>query len=190
MHTSKLRYTLLSLLLCLAATPVLAHEHQDDVSEEELNAPVDAILWIHMFLQAAVWGFLFPVGMVLGLSRSRWHVPLQVRTETRLAIRIRSRQLTCWVPTEHGYRVNDRRVLPWTHARWSKISRVCPRDVCEHRHDIRRCAARPRDLPQASHSRKVDTTVCCCATWDHWESIPYYRLDPDVIWSDRVHGLL
>lgn len=79
-HMSKLRYILLSLLLCLVATPALAHEHQDDVSEEELNAPVDAILWIHMFLQAAVWGLLFPIGMVLGLSRSRWHVPLQVRS--------------------------------------------------------------------------------------------------------------
>ena len=84
MHTSKLRHTLLLLLACLAATPVLAHEHDDDVSEEELNAPVDAILWIHMFLQASVWGFLFPIGMVLGLSRSRWHVPLQVRTSIRV----------------------------------------------------------------------------------------------------------
>lgn len=80
MHTSRLRYTVPLLFLCLAATPTLAHEHDDDVSEEELNAPVDAILWIHMFLQAAVWGLLFPIGMVLGLSRSKWHVPLQVRT--------------------------------------------------------------------------------------------------------------
>ena len=79
---SQLRYTLTVLLLCLAATPTLAHEHDDDISEKDANAPVDAILWIHMFLQATVWGFLFPIGMVLGLSRSRWHVPLQVRTET------------------------------------------------------------------------------------------------------------
>jgi len=77
------RYTLLVLLLCLAATPALAHEHDDEASEEDLNAPVDAILWIHIFLQVTVWGFLFPIGMVLGLSRSRWHVPLQVRTETK-----------------------------------------------------------------------------------------------------------
>ena len=79
---SQLRYTLTVLLLCLAATPTLAHEHDDDISEKDANAPVDAILWIHMFLQATVWGFLFPIGMVLGLSRSRWHVPLQVCTET------------------------------------------------------------------------------------------------------------
>jgi len=55
-----------------------AHEHHDQLSEEQANAPVDAILWIHMTLQAGVWGILFPVGMILGLSRSRWHVPLQV----------------------------------------------------------------------------------------------------------------
>ena len=80
MHSSILRYILTALILCLAATPALAHEHHDEITEEEANAPVDAILWIHMFLQAVVWGFLFPTGMVLGLSRSRWHVPLQVRS--------------------------------------------------------------------------------------------------------------
>lgn len=56
----------------------LAHEHGEEISEEEANAPVDSILWLHMFAQAAVWGIIFPVGMVLGLSRSRYHVPLQV----------------------------------------------------------------------------------------------------------------
>ena len=89
MHTSQPRYALLFLLLCLAVTPALAHEHDEDISEEELNAPVDAVLWIHMFLQATVWGILFPTGMVLGLSRSRWHVPLQVRAEARIAIHVR-----------------------------------------------------------------------------------------------------
>ncbi|PFH47640.1 hypothetical protein AMATHDRAFT_77108 [Amanita thiersii Skay4041] len=52
---------------------VVGHE----VSEEDTKAPVDSILWIHIFPQAAVWGILFPIGMVLGLTRSRWHVPLQ-----------------------------------------------------------------------------------------------------------------
>ncbi|KIL69169.1 hypothetical protein M378DRAFT_190396 [Amanita muscaria Koide BX008] len=56
---------------------VFAHEHHEDLSAEALSAPVDSILWIHIFLQAAVWGVLFPIGMVLGLSRSRYHVPLQ-----------------------------------------------------------------------------------------------------------------
>ncbi|KAG2033832.1 hypothetical protein BDR03DRAFT_993933 [Suillus americanus] len=69
------------LLLPLVFTgivPVLAHEHHGaDLTEEQLHAPVDAILWIHIALQAIVWGFIFPVGMVLGLTRSRWHVPVQ-----------------------------------------------------------------------------------------------------------------
>lgn len=82
----QLQHILIVLLLCLVVTPTLAHEHDEDISDEDANAPVDAILWIHMFLQAVVWGLLFPIGMVLGLSRSRWHVPLQVRTETRATI--------------------------------------------------------------------------------------------------------
>ncbi|KAF8631965.1 hypothetical protein AX15_002101 [Amanita polypyramis BW_CC] len=66
-----------AVLLLARLSPVLAHAHHEQLSEEAENAPIDAILWIHMFLQAAVWGILFPIGMVLGLSRSRWHVPLQ-----------------------------------------------------------------------------------------------------------------
>jgi hypothetical protein len=53
-----------------------------------MGEPIDAILWIHvgtvgdllrsllrrlvtfqMILQIGVWGFLFPIGMVLGLSK-------------------------------------------------------------------------------------------------------------------------
>ncbi|KAI0741246.1 hypothetical protein C8Q80DRAFT_1193325 [Daedaleopsis nitida] len=68
----------LSLLFLLAASQAVhAHDHLDELTEEQLNAPVDNILWLHILLQIAVWGVLFPTGMVLGLSRSRWHVPLQ-----------------------------------------------------------------------------------------------------------------
>ncbi|EIM86922.1 uncharacterized protein STEHIDRAFT_57552 [Stereum hirsutum FP-91666 SS1] len=66
------------LLVLASALSAAAHDHHDELTEEEMNASVDAILWIHMFLQAAVWGILFPIGMVLGITRSRWHVPLQV----------------------------------------------------------------------------------------------------------------
>ena len=62
----------------------LAHSHSDVLTEEELNLPVDAILWIHIVLQATVWGVIFPIGMVLGITRSRWHIPLQVRTDIEL----------------------------------------------------------------------------------------------------------
>ncbi|KAJ7886002.1 hypothetical protein B0H13DRAFT_2044511 [Mycena leptocephala] len=66
-------------LIFLLASVDLArgHEHHDELTEAEANKPTDTILWIHIFLQAAVWGVLFPIGMVLGITRSRWHVPLQ-----------------------------------------------------------------------------------------------------------------
>ena len=80
MYASGFRRT----ILCLSLIQVsLAHSHSDSLTEEEANSPVDAILWIHIFLQAAVWGVIFPIGMVLGLSRSRWHVPLQVGRDIR-----------------------------------------------------------------------------------------------------------
>ena len=74
-----LAFRTLPVVLLACILPVAAHEHHNELTEEQMNAPVDAILWIHIFLQATVWGILFPIGMVLGLSRSRWHVPLQVR---------------------------------------------------------------------------------------------------------------
>ena len=78
-----IRHRLSAYLLALAISVVpvaYAHGHHADLTDEERNAPIDAILWIHMLLQCAVWGILFPLGMVLGMSRSRWHVPLQVRS--------------------------------------------------------------------------------------------------------------
>lgn len=78
---SQMAPTLSSLLalLFLLGSPVVAHKHHSALNEAA-NAPVDSILWIHIVVQTIVWGFLFPIGMVLGLSRSRWHVPLQVCT--------------------------------------------------------------------------------------------------------------
>ncbi|KAJ3551229.1 hypothetical protein NM688_g4825 [Phlebia brevispora] len=64
-------------LLLSLATPGAAHKHHSILDEDEANKPVDSILWIHIFLQIIVWGFLFPIGMVLGMARSKWHVPLQ-----------------------------------------------------------------------------------------------------------------
>ncbi|KAF8733459.1 hypothetical protein AX14_003822 [Amanita brunnescens Koide BX004] len=71
------RFLSTAVVLLASLSVVLAHTHHDEISEEEANAPIDSILWIHMFLQVTVWGILFPIGMVLGLAKSRWHVPLQ-----------------------------------------------------------------------------------------------------------------
>ncbi|KAF2263859.1 integral membrane protein-like protein [Lojkania enalia] len=67
---------------------VEAHEHHMDKIEEGhaiSDDPIDSILWIHILIQSLAWGILFPTGMVLGIIRSKWHVPVQ-STGTALAI--------------------------------------------------------------------------------------------------------
>ncbi|KAI1171917.1 hypothetical protein F4777DRAFT_593361 [Nemania sp. FL0916] len=69
------------LLLVAAVLPVaFAHEHDESYIQEGQAisaAPIDTTLWIHIFIQMAAWGLIFPLGMVLGMVKSRWHVPLQ-----------------------------------------------------------------------------------------------------------------
>ncbi|EJD54357.1 hypothetical protein AURDEDRAFT_79231 [Auricularia subglabra TFB-10046 SS5] len=57
-------------------TLAVAHDHHE-VSEADASAPIDNVLWAHIALQMALWGLLWPLGMVFGITRSRWHVPLQ-----------------------------------------------------------------------------------------------------------------
>ncbi|CAG8026744.1 unnamed protein product [Penicillium salamii] len=63
---------------CLAAT-ALAHGGHEAVPEGESISkdPIDGTLWTHMILMGLAFGIIFPTGMVLGIVRSRWHVPLQ-----------------------------------------------------------------------------------------------------------------
>ncbi|KAL8739323.1 MAG: hypothetical protein Q9181_000054 [Wetmoreana brouardii] len=59
---------------------VAAHEHHDDKIPEGESVspdPIDTTLWIHILIQILAFGLVFPTGMVLGIVRSRWHVPLQ-----------------------------------------------------------------------------------------------------------------
>lgn len=84
----KTRAAALTAVLLSAATTVNAHEHHMDKIEEGQvvsSDPIDSILWIHILIQAVAWGVLFPTGMVLGMIRSKWHVPVQV-TGSVLAI--------------------------------------------------------------------------------------------------------
>ena len=77
----------LSLPFLLLATKVFAHGGHDKIPEGAVMSddPIDSTLWIHILLQSLAWGILFPLGMVLGLVRSRWHVPTQVLA-TALAV--------------------------------------------------------------------------------------------------------
>ncbi|KAJ5736531.1 Protein YTP1 [Penicillium malachiteum] len=58
---------------------VIAHGDHGNVPEGEAISedPIDSILWIHMILMGFAFGIIFPLGMVLGIVRSRWHVPVQ-----------------------------------------------------------------------------------------------------------------
>jgi len=106
-HTHNRLLLILSLFVLDTAC---AHEHVEEVSDEATHAAVDSILWIHIFVQAAVWGVLFPVGMVLGLSRSRWHVPLQA---SGIALTLGGYVL--------GHAHGGRQFLPSAHGKFANI---------------------------------------------------------------------
>ncbi|OJI98964.1 hypothetical protein ASPVEDRAFT_123026 [Aspergillus versicolor CBS 583.65] len=64
----------------LLVSPALAHGGHENVPEGAAVSedPIDSTLWIHMILMGLSFGIIFPLGMVLGITRSRWHVPVQV----------------------------------------------------------------------------------------------------------------
>ncbi|GAA5886092.1 hypothetical protein JCM6882_004261 [Rhodosporidiobolus microsporus] len=73
------------LLLLVSSLGVAAHEHHEvDVGPYEHNflneEEIDNVLKAHIAIQVVCWGILFPAGMVLGITRSRFHVPLQSLT--------------------------------------------------------------------------------------------------------------
>ncbi|ETI23818.1 hypothetical protein G647_05624 [Cladophialophora carrionii CBS 160.54] len=67
--------------LLLLSTPASAHGgHTDKIPEGEAVSPdpLDSRLWMHILLMILAFGMIFPYGMVLGIIKSRWHVPLQI----------------------------------------------------------------------------------------------------------------
>ncbi|KAL2002602.1 hypothetical protein VTN02DRAFT_6412 [Thermoascus thermophilus] len=77
MARSRSLAVLLALLLARTASAHGDHEHVPEgavISDD----PIDSVLWIHMVLMGITFGLIFPLGMVLGIIRSRWHVPVQV----------------------------------------------------------------------------------------------------------------
>lgn len=58
-------------LLLSILVPVFGHDHHpgDVESVENLEKPIDTILWLHIIIQVVIWGFMFPIGMVLGIAR-------------------------------------------------------------------------------------------------------------------------
>ncbi|GAA5991777.1 hypothetical protein JCM5350_005421 [Sporobolomyces pararoseus] len=84
---SSFRSASIALLLLSLSTIALAHEHHEvETGPYEQNftneEPIDFILKWHIGIQVACWGFLFPAGMILGLNKSRYHVPFQLVTSS------------------------------------------------------------------------------------------------------------
>lgn len=72
---------LVSLSLIFLAPGASAHGgHTDKIPEGEAVSadPLDTKLWLHIILMILSFGMIFPYGMVLGIVKSRWHVPLQI----------------------------------------------------------------------------------------------------------------
>jgi hypothetical protein len=80
MSTFRTRPALAALLFSLLTTLASAHGGHDKIPDgHAISAdPIDTTLWTHILLQCFAWGIIFPTGMVLGLARSRWHVPVQI----------------------------------------------------------------------------------------------------------------
>ncbi|KAF3166268.1 hypothetical protein TWF106_009279 [Orbilia oligospora] len=59
-----------------------AHDHKGDERIKDGDhisyEPIDTILWLHILSMILAFGILFPLGMVLGLTRNRFHVPVQI----------------------------------------------------------------------------------------------------------------
>jgi hypothetical protein len=75
------------LLLAAAAHLSAAHEHHgENIPEGAVVSPdpLDSILWWHICTMIVAFGILFPIGMVLGIVRSKWHVPVQVHLSSSL----------------------------------------------------------------------------------------------------------
>lgn len=54
------------------------HEHHHTADQIDTALPRGNLIFLHAGLQALAWGLVFPIGMALGLKKSRWHVPCQV----------------------------------------------------------------------------------------------------------------
>ncbi|KAF5006998.1 hypothetical protein FDECE_6646 [Fusarium decemcellulare] len=81
-------WTLAGFSIALFTTVAQAHDHDTShIPEGETVSlePLDTVLWIHIFIQMLAYGVIFPIGMVLGMTKNRFHVPTQA-VGTLLAI--------------------------------------------------------------------------------------------------------
>ncbi|KAK4048275.1 hypothetical protein OIO90_005894 [Microbotryomycetes sp. JL221] len=82
-HGSTLTWIVVMIAWCSVFELTSAHAHHDqDTGPYEQNflndKPIDATLKWHIAIQALCWGLVFPAGMILGITKSPLHVPLQL----------------------------------------------------------------------------------------------------------------
>ncbi|ANB13599.1 Ytp1p [Sugiyamaella lignohabitans] len=54
------------------------HEHHEMPDGEHITGePLDGIMWAHIIIMSVAFGVVFPIGLVCGLARNRFHVPIQ-----------------------------------------------------------------------------------------------------------------
>ncbi|KAJ2355003.1 hypothetical protein GGF43_002941 [Coemansia sp. RSA 2618] len=63
--------------LVLGARLASAHDHHAANLNLDAGEPIGGVLKMHIILMTVSFGILFPVGLVLGLKKHRWHVPVQ-----------------------------------------------------------------------------------------------------------------
>ncbi|KAI7904892.1 uncharacterized protein BX663DRAFT_503941 [Cokeromyces recurvatus] len=60
----------------------MGHSHNLDpsffIESAATNEPIGLIMTMHITFMVIAFGILYPLGMVLGLAKNRWHVPLQI----------------------------------------------------------------------------------------------------------------
>lgn len=67
----------IAVLLASFAGIALAHEHHQHGPADD-SVPIDSILWMHIGVQFIAWMFMFPLAMMLGLTRHKFHVPVAI----------------------------------------------------------------------------------------------------------------
>ncbi|CCX34611.1 Similar to Protein YTP1; acc. no. P53584 [Pyronema omphalodes CBS 100304] len=116
LQRAKMALSIRSVLLLAAGCVVSAHEHHMDAippGEAITMEPLDRTLWWHIGLMTLCFGILYPIGMVLGIVKSRYHVPLQLATTLVVITAVilghahKGRQ---FAPNIHGYFAN---ILLW-----------------------------------------------------------------------------
>jgi hypothetical protein len=164
-----------------AFLPTYAHEHHPELSEEENDAPIDTLLWLHVAIQATVWGVLFPIGMVLGITRSRWHVPLQAgscREAHTLLTYMQIRRSPPDLPSQL-------RVFLGPFAPWPPVLGRYPRFLRLRPLDTNGRATHTGNLLEASHTREFAEAFRCSDARLAGKVLPTLCMGADIVRHDH-----